>query len=386
MRTGAFAVFRQQKFNVAPVRPVPGIWRPQANQIVFSAYSGDTANLWQVALSPDKWQAIGVPVPPTSGAGPDLRPSIAAGHLAFTLVSETTNIWSIPIDANGGKILGEMKRLTEGLNQDSLPEISADGSKLVFTRAGSGSPPGVWVKALPGGKETLLAESSIYPQIASDGSRISWWDLKAAASYVGSPAGGDAQKMCETCRLMNGWSHDGKKTLYESDPTPARRLQYISVVDVASGGKTEILSNPRFAVSRGRFSPDDRWISFHAILPAARQIFLAPDRGAAVIPQDQWIPVTDGKGMDRYADWSPDGKLLYFVSERDGFRCFWAQRLDPATKHPVGEAFPVQHFHTSRRSLMGPDPIQTSMSVAADKIVFSMVEQTGNIWLKDLPQ
>jgi hypothetical protein len=35
---------------------------------------------------------------------------------------------------------------------------------------------------------------------------------------------------------------------------------------------------------------------------------------------------------------------------------------------------------------MGPDPIQTSMSVAADKIVFSMVEQTGNIWMKGLPQ
>jgi diguanylate cyclase (GGDEF)-like protein/PAS domain S-box-containing protein len=32
------------------------------------------------------------------------------------------------------------------------------------------------------------------------------------------------------------------------------------------------------------------------------------------------------------------------------------------------------------------DPIQTGMSVAADKIVFSMMEQTGNIRMKDLPQ
>jgi hypothetical protein len=104
------------------------------------------------------------------------------------------------------------------------------------------------------------------------------------------------------------------------------------------------------------------------------------------MPTVSRIPVTDGKGMDRCAEWSPDGKLLYFVSERDGFRCFCAQRLDPATKHPVGEAFPVQHFHTSLRYLMGPDPINTSMPVAADKIVFSMGKETGNIWLKDLPQ
>jgi Tol biopolymer transport system component/predicted Ser/Thr protein kinase len=384
-RLGAYAVFRQQKFISPGSRPVPLIWRPEANEIVFSGQSGDAANLWQVALSPDNRQVSGAPVPLTSGAGPDVQPSIAAGHLAFTLLSENINIWSIPVDANGGEVLGEMKRLTEGLNQDSYPGISRDGSKLAFVRGG-GHPPGVWLKALPGGKESLLAESALYPQIAGDGSRISWYDMKTTAAFAGSPGGGDAQKLCETCRLMNGWSHDGKRTLYESDPTPARRLQYITLVDAAAGGKTEVLSHPKYGVSRSRFSPDDRWISFHMILPNARQIFIAPYRGAAAIPEDQWIPVTDGKGMDRYADWSPDGKLLYFVSERDGFRCFWAQRLDPATKHPVGEPFPVQHFHTSRRSLMGPDPIATSMSVAADKIVFSMVEQTGNIWMKELPQ
>jgi hypothetical protein len=50
--------------------------------------------------------------------------------------------------------------------------------------------------------------------------------------------------------------------------------------------------------------------------------------------------------------WSPDGALLYFLSEREGFRCILAQRLDPATKRLLGEAFPVRHFHTARRSLM----------------------------------
>ena len=60
-------------------------------------------------------------------------------------------------------------------------------------------------------------------------------------------------------------------------------------------------------------------------------------------------------------------------------------RLDPATKHPADAAFPVRHFHTARRSLLStPDPIQTGMSVAIDKIVFSMVEQTGNIWMTSL--
>ena len=89
--------------------------------------------------------------------------------------------------------------------------------------------------------------------------------------------------------------------------------------------------------------------------------------------------------MDRYACWSPDGNLLYFLSEREGFRCIWAQRLDPATTHPSGAAFPVRHFHTSRRSLMTiGDPLFVGMSVAVDKLVFSMTERTGNIWMTNL--
>ncbi len=197
---------------------------------------------------------------------------------------------------------------------------------------------------------------------------------------------GEPERVCQDCSLSCDWSHDGRKMLYETDPTPARPRQFVVIVDVASGAKTEILSHSKLGVSHSRFSPDDRWISFHSVTPTARRIFVAPYHGAAAIPEEQWIPVTDGKGMDRYAAWSPDGNLLYFLSERDGFRCIWAQRLDPATKHPSGEAFSVRHFHTSRRSLLATaDPIQTGMSVAADKIVFSMVERTGNIWMQNLP-
>ena len=119
-----------------------------------------------------------------------------------------------------------------------------------------------------------------------------------------------------------------------------------------------------------------------SITPTIRRIFIAPYHGATLIPESQWLPITDGQDMDRYASWSPDGNLLYFISEREGFRCIWAQRLDPATKRPTAEPFPVQHFHTSRRSLMTiGNPIYMSLSVSVDKLVFSMVERTSNIWM-----
>jgi len=71
---------------------------------------------------------------------------------------------------------------------------------------------------------------------------------------------------------------------------------------------------------------------------------------------------------------------MYFVSDRDGFRCIWAQRLD-GSKYPVGEPVPVFHAHEARRSLLNVQNGALDMSVARDKIVFNMSETTGNVWV-----
>ena len=34
---------------------------------------------------------------------------------------------------------------------------------------------------------------------------------------------------------------------------------------------------------------------------------------------------------------SPDGSLLYFLSERDGHRCIWARKLDPVPRKPASD-------------------------------------------------
>jgi len=82
---------------------------------------------------------------------------------------------------------------------------------------------------------------------------------------------------------------------------------------------------------------------------------------------------------------SPDGSILYFVSDRDGFRCLWAQRLNPASAHLAGSAFPVYHFHSASRSplnLVARD--EFDFSVAQDRVVLSLAEITGNLWMGTL--
>ena len=57
-----------------------------------------------------------------------------------------------------------------------------------------------------------------------------------------------------------------------------------------------------------------------------------------------------------------------------GFNCIWAQRLDAATKRPVGSPVPIFHAHGARALTGGG-------SVARERLVFSLAERTGNIWM-----
>jgi Tol biopolymer transport system component len=120
------------------------------------------------------------------------------------------------------------------------------------------------------------------------------------------------------------------------------------------------------------------------ITQTQRGIFVAPLREWHTAPESSWIPITNGRTPDRNAVWSPDGNLVYFLSERDGFRCFWAQRLDAATKRPRGEPFVVQHFHQARQSYDSDRFAGIQLSVGTDKLVYPNQERTGNIWLATL--
>lgn len=104
-------------------------------------------------------------------------------------------------------------------------------------------------------------------------------------------------------------------------------------------------------------------------------------------PESEWIPVNDGKSLDRDPELSPDGNMLYWLADRGGVRGFWAVKLDPVTKRPAGPAFEVKMFPGTRRSMMRfTNTGAVRPAVARDKIVFALGEESGNIWTTRLPR
>jgi Tol biopolymer transport system component len=301
----------------------------------------------------------------------------------FTSLSENNNLWSQPVDQHEGVAIGEMQRLTEGPAHDIFPSVSADGNRIAYLSNKKGNFD-VWLKDLRSGAETDVAAGGApkrYPLISPSGSRIVYSEQAGGVSigYLVSAAGGDSAKICEACTQALDWSPDERAILIQQqhDLSPLR----VDLLKLPSRETAAFLQHAKWNLSSPRFSPDGSGVVFHAITgPVRRQIFVAPVIAGAAATESQWIPITDGQGLDRNAVFSPDASLLYFLSERDGFRCIWAQRLDRQFR-PQGAAFAVVHLHNSKRSLGAGATGAIGLTAAPGKLVFSAAEFTGNIWI-----
>jgi len=150
---------------------------------------------------------------------------------------------------------------------------------------------------------------------------------------------------------------------------------HIDLVDVETHEQTPLVSHKTYNLALGRISPDGRWIAFTARMkPNKAMIVLAPLDGTHSAAENSWIKIADEGPEDRAA-WSPDGKMLYFTSARDGHKCLYAQRIDGASRRPVGEAFAVQHFHGQ------PTYDHEGWSAANGRIVFGLVDGRENVWM-----
>jgi Tol biopolymer transport system component len=288
-------------------------------------------------------------------------------------VQTRTDVWSLPFNLDRGSPKGALERITQGPAQRGYASLSNNGRYVAFSSDQSGQQ-NIWIRDLETGKESSVASSpfiELYPVVNASGARIAFsvFEKDKRVVYVSAP-GGTPEKLCEGCLRATDWSRDEKTVLvFGGNP------YQINVLDLASHQQTALLKHPRYSLLYGRFSADNRWVSFTVRTePNRGHIAIAPIDGPKPVPESAWITITPSEAQD-WANWSPDGKTLYFTSSRDGHSCLWGQRLDAASHRPAGEAFAVQHLH-GRLSYQ-----KEGWSAAGGRIGLVLHEDAGNIWM-----
>jgi WD40-like Beta Propeller Repeat len=368
-RTDISSTLKQQGFRFAFDRiPHFSEWGP--GFILFSAPYGDTYNAWRLPLS-DDGRSTGPAQRLTSGTTLEVSPVLtASGSLIFASLNLVHSVWGIAADTNRGVIDGDLKRITDG-RFEFMPSISRDGRRLAFAAAKKGatthspvqddeafmlpfprhsSALEIRVKDLETGTEAAVSGGepfSIGPEISADGSSVAY---SAGGKVYVSQVDNPAPHMVIGAGKPWGWSPDHKQLFFcKFDHQPSR----ISVLDVASGRQSLFLSKPEYNLFQARYSPDHRAVAVNACTEKTGcWVFIVPLNSEGIPLTDGWIAMDHPSLWDDKPRWSPNGDLLYFISDRDGHLCLWAQRLDGGTKRPIGAPFPLYHFHNSRLAMI----------------------------------
>ncbi len=275
----------------------------------------------------------------------------------------------------------EIKPVTDNASYELYPSVSHDGSTLAYMTS-RGNARSLCIRDAGSGKETIIFTGPMgTPRISGDGKWVVFSDEKN--DVVRIPArGGAIRKLCTRCGAPTDVDATGERILLESPDT----LESVLMLQ-ASTGKVSNVVPARERLFDAKLSHDGKWIAFHAIRPGSpnAQIFVTPVHEGSPSRPEEWIPMTDGDLKEQSTAWSPNDKVVYFLSERDGFRCVWSRRFDPAAGKPVGPVTAVRHFHSARRSLQAIRSFdaQTSLSVTKDRVIVVLGDLTGNIWLRE---
>jgi Tol biopolymer transport system component len=136
----------------------------------------------------------------------------------------------------------------------------------------------------------------------------------------------------------------------------------LTVVEIATGEET-IIPTEGDSV-QGRWSPDGRWTAYWTADEGQRDIRMIRADGS-----DPFLSITDDPPADWAPFWSPDGTMLYFLSDRGGSPDLWRVAIDPQSGEAAG---PLQSVTTGVADLL-------TASMAADGLRIAVgIEQRSS--------
>lgn len=379
--------------NLTGISPGRFVWARSRKYVYFEGMAGDTRNIWRISVNPATEELVDGPERLTTGTGEETNVAVSpdGSRILYTSSSSRTRLWAFPLDASGARIVGEPHPITQGNTEEVDFDAQLDGSKLAYraVRAGRNE---LRERSVDEGRERLLLSSPdwklVKPRWSPDGARLAFLRCRRRGdtpvlAVVNSDGSGERAltKPDEVEMQASDWSNDGTRILGSCRFSPTDRYSScVLPVSSRSGERVRVIaSDPKRNLFNQRFSPDQRWIAFLAhdlMYSASSTVYVIPAGGGA------WRAITDGSAFDDKPRWSPDGRILYYVSNRGGERNVWGRRFDDTSGMPIGEPFPVTAFR-SPQFLITPRTVQMDIAVTTTQLLMPMSESRSDIWVLD---
>jgi len=388
-RTHAIDLIKKMKLKPAPNSYwyQPTVWLP-SGRVLFSATYVDTTNIWSIVV-PEEGDAREIPQKLTGGTNPELYPSaVETGDrldLAYTAETVEMNIWQVPLNSRGERS-GEARKLIPG-NEPSAPSLDADGTTVSYAlRVREGQ--SMRLLDLKSGKFTVVDISSIIantrPVLSANGEFVTYSDGKNG--YIRNIRTSQKESICGPCGSPTHLNADGTAVLFDGVDETDQMILW------TRGYPNRLLiswaAHPVLRQTGGRFSPNGKWVVFSGMrvgTVAPRHIWITPVKEKnEKTGEGELIQLTNGTAKEYEPFWSPDGRTIYYLSDREGPLSVWARRVDPASARPLGEPFLVFRFQNANQSIESTAGYlgNIGLSVSRNSLVFSAVEHRGNIWLQ----
>jgi serine/threonine protein kinase len=236
------------------------------------------------------------------------------------------------------------RQLTNLAGSEYEPALSRDGQNLLFVKR-NGSKTDIWALRSGGRKPISLTpdcdSDSDSPAFSPDGNLIAYRSGCGGGGLFLMGATGENVRRLTSFGGDPAWSPDGKEIVFTTEigwsPYGRATTSQLWAVDVASGKTRELFAGDAVQAS---VSPHGKRIAFWALPPGGsqRDIWTIPYKGLA--RGEKPVPVTQDPAVDWNPVWSPDGRFLHFLSNRDGVMNLWRVAIDEATGRPLGAPEP----------------------------------------------
>jgi len=238
-----------------------------------------------------------------------------------------------------GAIVTSLEQLTDAPGVQSDPCLSPDGKMLLYVSR-DGDDLDIFLQRVGGANPINLTADCTFadydPAFSPDGNRIAFRSQREGGGLFVMGATGESPQRVSEAGFEPSWSPDATRLVYTTEdvlePYSRSSISQLWVLELSTGERRLLYSGDAVSPS---FSPSGKLVAFWAAIEGIRDIWTIPVEGGKP------TAVTN----DTHTDWnpffSPDGRTLYFISDRSGRPNLWRVSIDEVSGKVLGLPHPV---------------------------------------------